>query len=151
PLLLLPLWLSFYWRRGTWRFLAAFCLAVSVSLGVIGFILWLDGDLAQHVRTVLDLSDWQPWKETGAECFWTGIPGAWAYRMPVFIACLGFVGTTAFWPTPKNLAHVLALSAAILISIQFWYADHGGVYVLWYLPLVLLLVFRPNLSDRQPP
>jgi hypothetical protein len=25
------------------------------------------------------------------------------------------------------------------------------VYVLWYLPLLLLLVFRPNLSDRRPP
>jgi hypothetical protein len=59
--------------------------------------------------------------------------------------------TTAFWPAPKNLAHVLALSAAVLIGIQFWYADQGGVYILWYLPLLLLLVFRPNLSDRTPP
>jgi hypothetical protein len=25
------------------------------------------------------------------------------------------------------------------------------VYVLWYLPVLLLLVFRPNLSDRYPP
>jgi hypothetical protein len=58
---------------------------------------------------------------------------------------------TAFWPAPKNLAHVLALTAAVLIGIQFWYADQGGMYVLWYLPLLLLLVFRPNLSDRLPP
>jgi hypothetical protein len=34
--------------------------------------------------------------------------------------------------------------------MQMWYADQGGVYVLWYLPLVLLMVFRPNLSDRRP-
>ena len=46
---------------------------------------------------------------------------------------------------------MLALSAATLIGIQFWYADQGGVYVLWYLPLLLLVVFRPNLADRQPP
>src|SRR5262249_3817618 len=46
---------------------------------------------------------------------------------------------------------VLALSAAALIGIQFWHADQGGVYVLWYLPFFLLLVFRPNLSDRMPP
>ena len=25
------------------------------------------------------------------------------------------------------------------------------MYVLWYLPLLLLLVFRPNLNDRRPP
>ena len=79
------------------------------------------------------------------------MPGHWAYRMPVFLAYLAFVVTTAFWPSPKNLAHVLALSAATLVGIQFWYADQGGVYVLWYLPLLVLLVFRPNLSDRQPP
>ena len=44
----------------------------------------------------------------------------------------------------------MALCAAILIGIQFWYADRGGVYVLWYLPFLILLVFRPNLSDRLP-
>jgi hypothetical protein len=75
---------------------------------------------------------------------------AWAYRMPVFVACMALTVTTAFWPSPKNLAHVLALSAAALIGVQFWYADQGGVYVLWYLPLLLLIVFRPNLSDRRP-
>jgi hypothetical protein len=34
--------------------------------------------------------------------------------------------------------------------LQFWYADQGGVYVLWYLPLLLMLVFRPNLRERRP-
>jgi uncharacterized membrane protein len=71
--------------------------------------------------------------------------------MPVFIAYLTFVGTTLFWPSPKSLAHLVALSAAVVIGIQFWFADQGGVYVLWYLPLLLLLVFRPNLADRAAP
>ena len=74
----------------------------------------------------------------------------WAYRIPVFLGYLAFVIATAFWPAPKNLAQVIALSAAVIIGIQFWYADQGGVYVLWYLPLMLLLVFRPNLADRRP-
>jgi len=63
---------------------------------------------------------------------------------------LMFVVITWLWPQPKNLAQLIALCAAVLIGIQFWYAD-GGVYVLWYLPLLLLLVFRPNLSDRMAP
>ena len=67
------------------------------------------------------------------------------------VAYAAFVIATLFWPAPKNMAHVLALSAAHLIGIQFWYPDQGGVYVLWYLPLLLLLVFRPNLADRRPP
>ena len=69
----------------------------------------------------------------------------------MFIAYLAFVLTTAFWPNPKNLGHLLALSAAALIGVQFWFADQGGVYVLWYLPLLLLLVFRPNLAWHRPP
>ncbi len=150
PALVFPVWLSFYWRRGAGRFAAAFLGTAALCLAVIGGILWMGGELAQSLQSTLMLSDWQPWKEPlpGTEGFWTGIP--WAYRLPVFIAYLAFVATVLFWPMPKNLAHVLALSAAILIGIQFWYADQGGVYVLWYLPLFLLLVFRPNLSDRLP-
>jgi type IV secretory pathway TrbD component len=101
------------------------------------------------LQRVLDLSDWQPWKVPTAEGFWTGVH--WAYRIPIFIAYLAFTLTTLFWPAPKNLAHLMALSAAVLIGIQFWFADKGGLFVLWYLPLLLLLVFRPNLSDRFPP
>jgi hypothetical protein len=71
--------------------------------------------------------------------------------MPVALAYAAFLVATFFWPSPKNLAHVLALTAALLLGIQFWYADQGGVYVLWFLPFLLLLVFRPNLRACQPP
>jgi hypothetical protein len=57
---------------------------------------------------------------------------------------------TAFWPEPKDLGHVLALSSAHLLAAQLWFARNGGAYVLWYLPLLLLVVFRPNLSDCVP-
>ncbi len=92
-----------------------------------------------------------PWIEPrpGSVSFWTGVH--WAYCLPVIIAYVAFVVATAFWPHPKNLAHLLALTAAVFLGIQFWYPDQGGVYVLWYLPLLLLLVFRPNLADRLPP
>jgi hypothetical protein len=150
PLLLFPVWLSFYWRRGAGRFAVAFSLTGALCLAAVVWMLWLDDDLARSVQSALSLPDWQPWREPihGTQGFWQDIH--WAYRMPVFIAHLAMLGITAFWPSPKNLAHVLALSAAVIIGVQFWYADQGGIYVLWYLPLLLLLVFRPNLSDRRP-
>src|SRR5205085_9435252 len=120
-----------------------------LTMAGTGLMLWLNGQPAHGFQALVNLSDWQPWKEPTSEGFWTRVSGAWAYRMPVFIAFLAFALTTAFWPSPKNLAHVIALTASILIGIQFWYADQGGVYVLWYLPFLLLLVFRPNLSERQ--
>ncbi|HLJ92071.1 MAG TPA: hypothetical protein VKU02_02645 [Gemmataceae bacterium] len=151
PAFLFPAWLSFYWRRGAGRFAAAFALAGGLCLAVIAGILWAEGDLALRIQSTLSLSDWQPWIQPSPETigFWTGVRWAWAYRMPVFVAYLAFVVATLFWPWPKNLAHLLALSAAVLIGIQFWFADQGGVYLLWYLPLLLLLVFRPNLADRE--
>jgi hypothetical protein len=153
PVLAFPLWFSFYWRRGAGRFAFGFGVTAAICLAIIGSILWLDGELPRSLQSVLSLSDWQPWREPSPESqgFWTGVHWAWAYRMPVFIAYLAFVAVTACWPSPKNLAHLLALTTAILIGIQFWYADQGGVYVLWYLPLLLLMVFRPNLAERRPP
>jgi hypothetical protein len=148
PVLVFPLWLNFYWKRGAGRFALFFSLAASLSLTVVGLVMWLEGNLSANLESALKLSDWQVWRPPTTEGFWKGVQ--WAYRIPVFIAYLAMVITTAIWPSPKNLAHVLALTAAVLIGIQFWYADQGGLYVLWYLPLLLLLVFRPNLTERRP-
>ncbi|HZY84426.1 MAG TPA: hypothetical protein VFE78_06325 [Gemmataceae bacterium] len=153
PVLTLPVWLSFYWRRGAGRFGLAFVLAAVVCLGALGGVLWFNRELPQSLQSIWSASGWQPWKQPApsARGLWQDMPGHWAYRVPVFIAYVTFIVTTAIWPSPKNLAHVLALSAAALIGIQFWYPDRGGVYILWYLPFLLLLVFRPNLSACQPP
>ncbi len=148
PAVLLPAWFSFYWKRGAGRFLCSFILTVGFCLAIIGLQLWLTDDLDSSIHEAFQQTAWQPWKIPTTEGFWTGTH--WAYRIPIFVAYAAFVLLTAFWPWPKNLAQLIALSAALLIGIQFWYADQGGVYVLWYLPLLLLLVFRPNLADRRP-
>lgn len=151
PALTLPVWLSFYSGRGRVRFVVALVFAAAAFLVLTVWLLWLDGQLASNLRQTLGLTEWQPWKSGApkSESFWT--EAHWAYRIPVFIAYAAFVIVTAFWPRPKNLAHLMALCAAVLIGVQFWYADSGGIYVLWYLPLLLLMVFRPNLSERMAP
>jgi hypothetical protein len=146
------LWLSFYRRRGAWRFGVACAAAAGLCLAVICIILWINGEWPRTILSGWKLSAWLPWQQPDRDMrgLWQGIPAHWAYRLPIFLVYVAFVGTTAFWPMPKNLAHLLALSAAVLLGIQFWYADRGGVYVLWYLPFLLLMVFRPNLSACQP-
>ncbi len=152
PVLVFPLWLSFYYRRGALRFGLSFLVSAGLCLAVIGLILWINGVLPPTVLSSWKLSAWLPWWPPADEMrgVWQGRTSHWAYRLPIFLVYISFVGTTVFWPWPKNLAHILALTAAVLIGIQFWYADQGGVYILWYLPLLLLLVFRPNLSASQP-
>lgn len=151
PGLVIPLWVSFYWGRGAGRFLLAVVVTAGVCLAATAVALWWQGELEESLRNAFQYGAWQPWlvPPEGTEGLWTGVH--WAYRIPLFIAFLAFVLITPFWPWPKNLAHIMALSAAVFIGIQFWYANQGGVYVLWYLPLLLLLVFRPNLEDRRPP
>jgi hypothetical protein len=149
PFLLFPLWFGFYRGRGAARFSFGFVLTSGLGLALTaGLLLWL-GELREHLNVALSLSDWQAWKAPNTEGLWTG--SHWAYRLPVFIAYMTFIVLTVFWPTPRNLAQVIAQSAAVVVGVQFWYADQGGVYVLWYLPLVLLMVFRPNLSEVRPP
>ena len=38
----------------------------------------------------------------------------------------------------------------MMVAVQFWhgYGVGGGMYMAWYLPLLLMTVFRPNLEDR---
>jgi hypothetical protein len=35
-----------------------------------------------------------------------------------------------------------------MIAAQFWHGESGGLYIAWFLPVLLLTIFRPNLQDR---
>ena len=52
------------------------------------------------------------------------------------------------WPTEKNIGTLVSYSAAIMVAVQFWHGFGGGLYMAWYLPMVLLTIFRPNLGGR---
>jgi hypothetical protein len=167
PLVLLPVWFSFYRRRGARRF----AVAVSLVLACAFTYLFLDEELRPQLWSAigwtngaasansagsssLPVANWRAWDPSAkpeAEGVWTGLELHYAYRLPIFIAYLALMVVAAFRPAPKNLAHLIALSAALILGIQFWYADSGGIYVLWYLPFLILLLVRPNLAEKYPP
>ena len=149
PVLLLPVWVQFYHNRGSKRFLLWFAVVCLFSLLGTAAMLALAGEVTAGIWQTAQLADWQPWRAPTAESVWSGV--LWAYRLPVFIAFAGFVLVSAVWPSVRNLGQLVAASAAILLGIQFWYADRGGVYVLWYAPLLILMVFRPTTTELQPP
>jgi hypothetical protein len=143
PLFLLPLWTAFYWQRGLLRFSLGFLsmlalLVLTLALGSSS----LDSFLAQ---TKL-MFGWTSLSLENVDGFWD--VGKAAYRIPVVamfaVICVGM----AIWPARKNLGTLLSCSAAIMLGTQFWHAHGGGLYMGWYLPLLLLTVFRPNLEDR---
>ena len=54
-------------------------------------------------------------------------------------------------PRPRNLENLLANSTALVVAAQMWYPEDIGTYVQWYMPLFLLVVFRPRLDRFIPP
>ncbi|MCS6863516.1 MAG: hypothetical protein RMJ56_00075 [Gemmataceae bacterium] len=151
PVLLFPVWFGFYSGRGASRFGLAFLTAAALSVGLTAMVLWIDAPAGWNLVSALHLSEWKPWKapDPTTESIWTG--AHWAYRVPVFVLFVGFLVSGVVWPARKNLSHLIALSAAVLIGVQFWHIDRGGQYVLWYLPFVLMVIFRPTLTAAEPP
>ncbi len=149
PLVLFPAWWQFYHGRGSGRFASWFAAAVggSALLAVSGLLFGSQYTLG--VWTPENLADWQPWVKPTTDSVWTG--GKWVYRLPLFIAYLGFVLGTFVWPKARNLGQLLAVCGAVLLGIQFWFADRGGLYVLWYAPLLILMVLRPTATQLVPP
>jgi hypothetical protein len=146
---LVPLWAGFYRGRGAGRF-AIVGLVVVVTSGALA---WSIPELAVWARALGARSLTEAGLLPGVDSppsgsFWSGIDSS--YRMPVLIAYAALVGFVTFWPAEKNLGELIALSAALLVSSQFWYLDEGGTMVLLYLPLILLMMFRPNLAAKRP-
>jgi hypothetical protein len=150
PVFLLPLWAAFYGRRGAWRFGTAVGLTTA---SILSCLMLLSEDSEGVVRALLGYVPWQgPLKEllnsASQKGWWDGHEAA--YVVPVFAAYVVMLVALTIWPHRKNLATVIPASAAIVIGTQFWY-PRGGVYVLWYLPLLLLVVFRPMMANHFAP
>ncbi len=149
PLFLFPLWLGFYWRRGLTRYLigTAFSLALLLVLLIFVFSENFEAFRAQWRQmlggTLLsqDCSSgfWRDysWRDYG-----------WAVRIPVLAVFAVICGGLGLWPPQKNLGTLLSCSAAVMLGSQFCIAYEGGLFMAWYLPLLVLTILRPNLEDR---
>jgi hypothetical protein len=143
PLFLLPLWCGFYWRRGVVRFV--FGVIVTLLL-LAAFLAWSSPDWASFVASLKQMVGWQDPLNVTASGFWHYYD--LAYRIPVMTAFCALCASLALWPAQKNLGTLLSCSAAVMLATQFWHVHQGGLYMGWYLPLLILTIFRPNLEDR---
>lgn len=144
-LFLLPLWFSFYWPRGLMRFVAGLGIMLATLVGLL--LVFSDEPLNDVIRM---FGLMRPAMK-GLDGLWDiGPNGGWSpfYRIPVLASFVALSISMALWPAQKNLGTLLSCSAAIMVASQFWHGHGGGIYVAWYLPLLLLTIFRPNLEDR---
>ena len=147
PIFLLPSWMAFYRNRGSLRFGAALILTGTVLLASL---MLTSVDSLSFKRQTLGSIDWSVLKfdANGGVGFWSLYDSA--YRIPVFATFLVMLTALTIFPLKKNLEHLIAHSAAVVVATQFWYPHQGGVYVLWYLPLLLIVTFRPRLGHLPP-
>ena len=143
PLFLLPLWCGFYWRRGVIRFAVGVVLALAMLVIMLAL---RSADANSFVAHVQHMFGWRNPMHAALSGFWQYF--APEYRYPVLAAFVALCGSLAIWPAQKNLGTLLSCSAAVMLGAQFWLANHGGLYMAWYLPLLILTIFRPNLEDR---
>lgn len=148
PAFLLFLWCSFYWERGLRRFVGGFLLMILVLVGTLAFTatsfdMFLDRIIQMFgLRSPTDAVLGGIWTKSNEN--------SWSYytRFPVIAAFVGLSISFAIWPLQKNLATLISGTAAVMLAAQFWHAYSGGIFIAWYLPLLLLTIFRPNLEDR---
>lgn len=147
PLFLLPLWVVFYGKQGAGRFVIALGAVAAV---LAASLLLTSADPHSFVTQIRGSIDWSSLKmNSDALGFWSTHDGA--YRIPVIVTFFVMLLTLTFLPREKNLEHLLGHSTAIIVATQLWYPQQGGAYVLWYLPLLLAVMFRPKLTSQTPP
>ena len=145
PLFLLPVWVTYYGSAGLRRFLTGLIVAAAISLASLAFT-----STGPDAFVRQSLGSFNPYliALNGGELagFWGD--DAWApYRLPVLAAYFIMAACFAFLPRKKSLEVLLSQSVILVVSTQFWYPDDGGTYVQWYLPLLLLMMFRPRLPS----
>lgn len=145
PVFLLTLWISFYWQRGLWRFLSGYSALIGLLIIVTAFYATSFTDFFDKFRLMSGFIF--PTDQPGG--FWGLLDDNYrVYRITVLAAHIALCGSFALWPARKNLGTLLSCSTVVMLSTQFWAAFDGGISIAWYMPLLLLTIFRPNLEDR---
>jgi hypothetical protein len=143
PVFLLPLWLSFYWQRGRLRFVAGVVLSIAV---LVASLTLTSSDMASFNSQLRQMVGWPGTWTNSIIGFWAYTESA--YRITATTVFVVLSLSFALWPAQKNLGTLISCSAVVMLGAQFWNPQDGGLYIAWYLPLLILTIFRPNLEDR---
>jgi hypothetical protein len=142
---LVPLWMSYLGRARIARFGVAYGATLLV---LASSVVWTSSGAASAAEQMLALASWSHW-QLGAPgqgaAIWS--EGAAYQRVPVFVAFLTLTTALVLRGASGRAAVLLSGTAALALSAQFWYAQASGIYISWYLPPLLLTVFRPSRGE----
>ena len=146
---LLPLWAVFYGRKGSVRFGLSLAGVAAVLFATLA---WTSNTTSSFVSKLVVTANWSAFRLFDAA---TPLPehavGQMFLRFVLAILFFLMLVALTVLPRKRNLENLLASSTAVIITAQLWYPDDIGSYILWYLPLFLLVMFRPRLDRFVPP
>lgn len=145
PVFLVPLWIAFYGRRGAARFLVSLGIATIALLSTYALTSPDPVDFWRQAVTTIKLPLHALLGEDIAVSSWTEISAP--HRIPIVAAYFVLLAGLTIWPRKKNIEHLIAHSAALVVAAQYWYPQHVGAYLMWCVPLLLLVVFRPRIAQ----
>jgi len=143
PFVLLPLWYGYYWKRGAHRFTIGLVSAILLMGLLLLFSPTAYGTYAEQLGSMFGCGSL---RVTAPNGIWGWMPIY--YRIPIIALYLAVAFGLAMWPPQKNLATLISCTAVLMLGAQFWIGTDGGLFAGWYLPLLILTIFRPNLEDR---
>lgn len=149
PMFLLPIWAAFYGRKRAWRFVLALMGVAAVLLASLALTSIDSNSFYQKTLGTINVPLAALSHQEFSPGFWKEADYVSPYRWPVMATYFIMVVMMTFWPRKRNMEVLLAQSAAAIIGTQLWYTQKGGVYLLWYIPLLLMVIFRPRLSHLR--
>ena len=146
---LLPLWAVFYGRQGGIKFIVS---VLGIGAVLITTLLLISGDANSFTNKLVTTANWTVYRLLDDSVTANDDSLSQLFiRIPM--AAVFFVMLTAMTVLPRrrNLENLLSNSTSLVVAAQMWYPDDIGTYVLWYLPLFLIVIFRPRLDRFTPP
>jgi hypothetical protein len=125
------------------RFVAGVVLSIAV---LVASLTLTSSDMASFNSQLRQMVGWPGTWTNSIIGFWAYTESA--YRITATTVFVVLSLSFALWPAQKNLGTLISCSAVVMLGAQFWNPQDGGLYIAWYLPLLILTIFRPNLEDR---
>lgn len=141
PTVLLPMLATYGERRR--RFAIAFALTAGALL------LWPAID--PGLPTVYDRTLAYQSSRSSPFSIWGQVPSLEPLRIALLIAVALMALAFAFRPKEKKLFQVAALGAALLIGVQLTMHHWFYLYIVWFLPLLLVAMSVPERGAGAPP
>lgn len=156
PLLLTPLWLSYPGRVGRPRPAALFLVGFALATALGFWVLLLEPDPARAGRVFWDRTfGWQLGRESPFSLWGWGRYGyadlGW---LQAVLRGLLLAGALLLAVLPRRMSplQLAGLSAALLIGFQLTLSHWFYLYIPWFFPFVLFVVFwRGSGSSLHPP